>query len=250
VTEAVGAPAKRRGVLGPALLTLAALAVLIGLGTWQLERKAWKEGLIAALDARLSASPVALPSPAQWASLDPARDEFTRVTFRAEFLPDSDAIVWANASSMRDDVKPPGFYVFTPARLAGGELVVVNRGFVKDDHPGGDRPRPPAAKGAVEITGLLRWPEPPGWFNPATYSASSKLWFLRDHVAMNAERKWGAVAPFYVEREAQTPPDGLPSPGALKPNLPNNHRQYALTWYGLAIVLAVVFGFWMRGRRA
>lgn len=239
----------QRGLMLPTVVVLAALAVLLGLGAWQLERRVWKERLIDTLTQRLSAPPVALPPPAEWPRLDPDTYEYRRVQFRAEFLPDSDALVWATASGMRDDVKPPGFFVFTPARLPSGELVMVNRGFVRDPRPTGASPRPAAARGLVEVVGVLRWPEPKPWFMTAPFSTKDQLWFARDHRAMAAQHKWGEVAPFYVERETQNPPDGLPAAGPFKPNLSNNHLQYALTWFGLAAVLAVIFAIWLRSRR-
>lgn len=240
----------RRGLFLPSLVTLIAFAVLIALGTWQLQRKAWKEELIGTLTQRFAAAPVDLPPPAQWTSLRQDRDEFTRVKFRAEYLPGKEALVWATGSGLRDDVKGPGVFVFTPARLAAGETVAVNRGYVADQQPTGATKRPAPASGPVEITGILRWPEPKGWELTAAYDKGAQLWFVRDQRAMAQEYGWRHVAPFYIERESQTPADGLPPPGPLKPNLPNNHLQYAVTWYGLALVLLAVFGFWVRSRRS
>jgi cytochrome oxidase assembly protein ShyY1 len=241
--------ASRRGFLVPTLATLAAFAILMSLGTWQLQRKAWKEELIATLTRKLSVAPVDLPPPAQWPSLRQERDEFTRVKFRAEYPSGKEALVWATGSGLRDDVKGPGAFVFTPARLPSGETVVVNRGFVADQKPTGATARPASVPGAAEITGILRWPEPKGWELTAPYDKGAQLWFVRDHPAMAQENGWQNVAPFYIERETQTPADALPPPGPLKPNLPNNHLQYAVTWYGLAVVLLAVFGFWVRSRR-
>lgn len=241
--------AVRRGLFVPSLATLIAFAILFALGTWQLQRKAWKEELIGTLTRRLTAAPVALPPPAQWASLQQDSDEFTRVKFRAEYVPGKEAVVWATGSALRDDVKGPGVFVFTPARLASGETMAVNRGFVADQKPTGATARPAAALGVVEIAGLLRWPEPQAWELTAAYDKGAQLWFVRDHLAMAQESGWSQIAPFYIEREGQEPADGLPPPGPLKPNLPNNHLQYAVTWYGLAVVLLAVFGFWVRSRR-
>ena len=239
----------RRGLLVPSLAVLMAFAILIALGTWQLQRKAWKEDLIETLTRRFAAAPVDLPPPGQWASLRPEKDEFTRVKFRAQYLPSQEAVVWATGSGLRDDVKGPGVFVFTPARIASGEAVVINRGFVADQKPTGATKRPAPVAGSAEITGILRWPEPKGWELTTPYDKGAQLWFVRDHLAMAQEYGWQRVAPFYIEREAQQPADGLPPPGPLKPNLPNNHLQYAVTWYGLAAVLLAVFGFWVRSRR-
>ncbi len=129
--EQAGEPRVRRrtwlGLLIPAVLLFAAL---VALGTWQLQRKTWKEQLIATLAERLAAPPAALPAPSAWPRLEPADDEYRRVTFSAQFETGKDALVLATASAFRPDVSGLGFWVFTPARLEDGSVVVVNRGFV------------------------------------------------------------------------------------------------------------------------
>jgi cytochrome oxidase assembly protein ShyY1 len=189
-----------------------------------------------------------LPPPSQWGSLSQAEDEFRRVSFRAQYVRGKDALVWAGGSALREDVKTPGVFIFAPVRLSSGQVVVINRGFVPDARPTGTSPRPAAPAGPVTVVGILRWPEAQGWSLTTAYDRSANLWFVRDHLAIARENGWGPVAPFYLERETQQPTDGLPSPGPFKPNLPNNHLQYALTWFGLAAVLAGVFGFWAYGR--
>jgi len=242
-TEAAGGrrpPRTWRGLLVPAVL---AFAALIGLGCWQIERKAWKEGLIATLTERLAAPPQVLPPVGAWARLERDRDEYRRVTFTAEFDNGKEALVFAAATGFRPDVSEPGDWVFTPARLVGGGIIMVNRGFVPDNR------RDPATRslgeltGRHEIVGTMRWPDDRHWFTPNDDPAHN-LWFTRDPAAIAAAKGIGAVAPFYVEQEAPTPPGGLPQPGRLAISLPDNHLQYALTWFGLAAVLAGVFVSW------
>lgn len=229
-----------RGLLVPAAVTLCGLAVLLGLGTWQVERKAWKESLIATLNERVSAAPAALPPAEQWSGLTAENSEFMRVRLRADFQ-NGDALVYTSGSALRDDVKSPGYFVFAAGRLPGGQHVIVNRGYVKE------RSYPPQT-GPAEIVGYLRWPEDSPWF-VADYNAKASVWHVRDHRAMARVRGWDNVAPFYVEQEAPVPPGGVPHPASLRPNLPNHHLQYALTWYSLALVLAVVFAVWTMDRR-
>jgi surfeit locus 1 family protein len=229
-----------RGLLIPAIVTLCGLAVLLGLGTWQLERKGWKEGLIATLNARAAAAPVALPPPEQWGHLTAGNSEFTRVRLHADFQ-SGDALVYTSGSALRDDVKSPGYFVFAAGRLPGGQHVIVNRGYVKERAY-------PAQPGPAEIVGYLRWPEGSPWF-VIDYDAKAGVWYVRDHRAIARVRGWENAAPFYVEQEAPVPPGGVPHPASLRPNLPNHHLQYALTWYGLALVLVGVFAAWAADRR-
>jgi surfeit locus 1 family protein len=222
--------------------------VLIGLGTWQVERKAWKEALIAALTERLGAPPQALPAQATWQNLDPAIDEYRRVKFTAQFDHAAEALVYGAASAFRPDVSGPGYWVFTPARLTDGSLIMVNRGFVPEDRKDPKSRAAGQVTGPVEIVGALRWPDARHWFTPND-DAAHNLWFNRDPAAIAAAKRLGAVAPFFVEMEAPVPPGGLPSPGKIVVNLPNNHLQYAITWYGLAAALVGVFVVWAFGSR-
>ena len=94
----------------------------------------------------------------------------------------------------------------------------------------------------------MRWPEAPSWFI-AAHDAAGAIWFVRDQRAMAELKGWGAVAPFYIEQESPVPAGGLPHPAALKVRLRNDHLQYAITWYGLAAVLVVMFAIWTVRRR-
>src|SRR5262249_29319383 len=121
------APRGRRSLLIPSVAALAGLALFLGLGTWQLNRKAWKEALIDTLNHQLSAPPLELPPPGEWKSWTADNSEFTRVKFRAEFSSVTDALVFSSGSQIRDDAKGNGYFVFSPARLPNGEQVVINR---------------------------------------------------------------------------------------------------------------------------
>jgi surfeit locus 1 family protein len=238
----------RRPGFGSAIAAALAFLFLIGLGTWQVERKAWKEGLIATLTERLGAPPQALPAPATWPNLDPASDEYRRVTFTAQFDHAAEALVYGAASAFRPDVSGPGDWVFTPARLPDGGIVMVDRGFVPDARKDPQSRAAGQVAGPVAITGVMRWPETRHWFTPKD-DAAHNLWFIRDPQAIAAAKGLGAVAPFYIEQEAPVPPGGLPSPGKIVVNLPNNHLQYILTWYGLAAALVGVYLTWAFGSR-
>lgn len=238
---------RRRSIVIPMIFVVACVAGLIALGTWQVERLHWKEGLIAELDSKLSAKPADLPPRERWPQLSAASDEFRRVAFPAEFL-DEEALVYSTGSSLRPDVSGPGYWVFSPARLTGGSLVLVNRGFVPDGKQ--DRKTRPQGQpqSVVEVVGAMRWPEQRGSFTPNDEPAKN-LWFARDPASMAAAKNWGTVAPFYIDQEAPPAPGGWPKVGPLKASLPNNHLQYAVTWYGLALVVLISAIVFLRGRR-
>src|ERR1700760_2987381 len=153
--------------LGFGLFTLAMIAAFIGLGVWQLERRAEKHALIAALTERLAAEPVPLPPPSDWSRLTPERDEFRRVRFKATFGAGPDAMVYSAGSAVRDDISGPGTWAFMPARLSGGEIIVVNAGFVQNtmqDRSEQDRDVARLVTGqAIDLTGYIRFPEHAGW---------------------------------------------------------------------------------------
>ena len=235
---------RRGGILGATVFAVAGVAVLIGLGVWQIERRVWKENLIATLTARLARTPAELAPPADWARLKPDADEYTRVKFSAEFLAGQEALVYTAGSAFRPDVQGPGYWVFAPARLSGGGIVVVDRGFVplerKDAAQG-------APQGTIDIVGVMRWPETRGLFTPND-EPQNNVWYVRDPQAIAAAKKWDGAAPFYIEQESPVPPGGMPKPGKLAVALPDNHMQYAITWFGLAAGLTGVYGVWLTGR--
>jgi surfeit locus 1 family protein len=222
---------------------LIAFAILVALGTWQIERKAWKENLIATLDERLAAPPVALPPADAWAKLDEADYEYRQVKFSATFDNGKEALVYAAPSAFRPDVSGTGYWVFTPARLADGAVVMVNRGFVPDARKDSATRAAGQVAGGVEIVGALRYPDARHWYSPAD-DPGHNVWYTRDPAAIGVAKGVGLVAPFYVEQETPIPPGGLPQPGKLVVQLRNPHLGYAITWYGLAATLVAFFAAW------
>jgi surfeit locus 1 family protein len=238
---------RQRGVIEPTVFAIVGVVILIGLGVWQLDRKTWKENLIANVTQRIARAPQDLPPRASWPQLAQNGSEFRRVAFPAEFLEGQEALVYTAGSPFRSNVKGPGYWVFAPAQLAGGSIVVINRGFVplERKHP---VTRPDGTPhGIVEIVGVMRWPETRGLFTPAD-DPNTNVWYLRDPKAIAAAKKWVTAAPFYIDQESPVPPGGLPLPGKLDVQLPDNHLQYAITWFGLALALAGVYVAWLAGR--
>jgi cytochrome oxidase assembly protein ShyY1 len=244
------ASAGERGI-GFGIFTLVMVGSFVGLGLWQLQRRGEKHALISALTERLAAAPVPLPPPSQWRALTPRTDEFRRVTFTATYAREPDAMVYSAGSAVREDVSGPGTWAFLPTRLASGETVVVNTGFVENtmqDRGVEDRAVARfAADQPVTLTGYLRFPEGAGALTPAA-STAKRLWFVRDVGNMAQALSWGEVAPFYIDLEAPVPPNGIPKPGPLTVHLKDDHLQYAITWFTLAFAVVIAFGVWWRRR--
>ena len=241
--------ASRRGIAGLGIFTLLILALLIGLGVWQLQRRVDKHALIAQLTERLAAAPQALPSSSQWSRLTPVRDEFRRVRFAATYEPGPDAMVYSSGSALRDDISGPGTWAFLPARLPSGETVVINTGFVQNtmqDRAQQDRAVTRLTGAPGTLTGYIRFPESPGALT-ADVNLAARLWFVRDHRAMARALGWGEVAPFYIDLETPVPENGIPKPGPLQVHLKDDHLQYAIAWFGLAAAVVIAFALWARG---
>jgi len=234
---------RKGGLLDATLLAFAGIAILIGLGVWQLDRKVWKQNLITSINARLSRAPEDLPPRAGWSRLREDGEEFRRVAFPAEFLDGEEALVYTTGSPLRPDVKGPGYWVFSPARLAGGSIILVNRGFVPADHkdPATHEGTP---RGIIDVVGVMRWPEVRGSFTPAD-DPKNNVWFLRDSNSIATFKKWATAAPFYIDQEEPAPTGGWPKPGKLEAHLTDNHLQYAITWFGLALSLGGVYVVWL-----
>jgi cytochrome oxidase assembly protein ShyY1 len=244
--------ALRRSGFGFGLFTLAMLAIFVGLGIWQLQRRIEKHALIAALTERLASEPVSLPPSSQWSTLSPAKDQFRRVTFAGTYRRLPDAMVYSAGSAVRDDVSGPGTWAFLPVRLAGGETVAVNAGFIANtmqDRGIEDRAVTRLISDQpVTLTGYIRFPETAGLLTPAE-NPDTRLWFTRDHLAMAHRLGWGQVAPFYIDLEKPVPENGIPKPGPLEVHLRDEHMQYAITWFSLAAAVALAFAVWWRRQR-
>jgi cytochrome oxidase assembly protein ShyY1 len=237
---------------GFAIFTLAMVALFVGLGVWQLQRRVEKHALIAVLTERLAAAPAPLPPAAEWNKLTPDRGEFRRVSFAATYESRLDAMVYGSGSSIRPDISGPGTWAFLPARLASGETVAVNAGFVPNtmqDRGMQDRAVAQLITGkAVAMTGYIRFPVTAGVLTP-NVEHDKRLWFARDHLAMAQALGWQEVAPFYIDLEMPVPPSGIPKPGPLEVNLRDDHMQYAITWFSLAGAVLIAFVVSMRRQR-
>jgi surfeit locus 1 family protein len=251
-----GISAGRRGGIGFGAFTLLMVALFVGLGVWQLQRRVEKHALIAALTERLAVAPGPLPSPSQWSTLIPNRDEFRRVRFAAIYQPAPDAMVYSSGSAVRDDISGAGTWAFMPARLPTGEIVVINAGFVQNIMQ--DRDQQDCAvkqlitKEPVMLSGYIRFPEAAGVLTPSA-NLAKRLWFNRDHLAMARALGWDGdgkpVAPFYIDLEQPVPASGIPKPGPLQVHLKDDHLQYAITWFLLAGAVVIAFGVWLRAQR-
>nr|WP_278254195.1 SURF1 family protein [Sphingobium sp. BYY-5] len=210
-------------------LTLIALLLFSGfcaLGAWQVQRLAWKRDLIARVDSRIHAAPVPIPASAT------RDDEYRRVTVTGTFLHDKSALVQAST------VRGAGYWVLTPLRRADGSILLINRGFVPPEARNGyDRPQ-----STVRITGLLRLTEPGGGFLRDNDPAANR-WYSRDVKAIATARGLpNAISSYFIDADADPSPNSLPVGGLTVINFPNNHLQYAVTWFTLA---AMTLGAYM-----
>jgi len=237
---------RRRERLWPVLvLSAVAFVVLIGLGTWQVKRLIWKEGLIATIQERMAMPPVDL-LPALDANPDLARQEYRPV--RVEGTSDH-ARERHFLATYEGKV---GFYIYTPLRLDDGRWVFINRGFVPDGRQDPVTRKEGQVEGRVTVTGLLREApaEKPSSFVPDN-ELGKNIFFWKDLRAMAASSGLPADVPMlnlFIDADDTPNPGGLPIGGVTIVDLPNSHLQYAITWYGLAAALAGVLLVWLIGR--
>jgi surfeit locus 1 family protein len=237
-----------RALLWPAIATTLVLALLVGLGVWQLRRLGEKEALIARVEGRAMSAPESLPPRQDWAALAPADYEFAHVTARGHFAPGPEAMVF---------MKPPegfglepGYMVLTRFALDAGGEVLVERGFVPVSRVEDVAGRAPPA-GDLTLVGLLHAPQRRNFFTPPD-QPDRFLWFTRDAGAMAPRLGLANAAPFTLALEAPAGagPNGYPRLVAAAPDIVNNHLSYALTWFSLAAALLVIFGLFARARLA
>jgi surfeit locus 1 family protein len=224
-------------------LGLVLMFTLLALGTWQVQRLYWKEGLLQTIDQRTHAAPVPLAEVEKRFAATGDVD-YTPVTVTGTFLYRGERHFFATWEGQS------GFDVFTPLHLEDGRFVLINRGFVPYDlKDAAKRPQSQLA-GQVTVTGLARNPLPA---KPSMMLPDNDLhknifyWKDRDAMAASAGLPAGAgLVPFFVDADATPNPGGLPVGGVTVIDLPNSHLQYAVTWYGLAAALAGVLIFRLR----
>ncbi len=221
----------------PSVLSLCVLAVLIGLGNWQMARLDWKQKLIAKIDTRLSAPAISLASLTAWADLLEQDYDYQNVILVGRFDHAQEVYWYAGAHQFET-----GVHVITPFILQDGSIVLVNRGFVPERlHKPSTRVKG-QIEGIVSVSGLMRWPSERTRFEMAD-NFDKRLWFVKDLPSMAAYLNID-VAPFFVELDAKSSALGGPKGAQTLVHFSNRHLEYAMTWYGLGLTLVIIFSLW------
>jgi surfeit locus 1 family protein len=217
-------------------MSFAMVVVLLGLGTWQVHRLAWKQAILAQIAQAEAAPPLPLSAPP--AALTPA--PFTKIAVAGRLLHDKSALYGAD---VRDTRAGPelGAELIEPLQRDGAVPILVERGWVPLK-----RTRPVAMPdGTVTVAGFVYPAVTPGLFS-AHDDVPGRHFYTLDPAAIGAALGLDHVAPFILVAIGTPPAEGLPIPAEHLPRPPNNHLQYAITWYGLAAALVVIFAVWAR----
>ncbi|MBB2706643.1 MULTISPECIES: SURF1 family protein [Rhizobium] len=243
MTEAEHVMPRRRLPVITGVLVLIALAILISLGTWQVERLHWKEGLLADIAARQAAAPVPLAD-IEAIAASGGDIEYRKVTATGRYINNKERHFFATWRGQT------GFYVYTPLELADGRVLFVNRGFVPYENKEPEMRMQGQLTDQQTVTGLARakLPGKPSSLVPDNDVAKNIFyWKDLDVMAESVGLEKGRVIPFFIDADSTPNPAGLPIGGVTQVDLPNDHLQYAFTWYGLAAVLVVVVAIsWFR----
>jgi surfeit locus 1 family protein len=231
---------KNKALSGKAVLSwfisLAIVLSIIGLillGNWQLNRLDWKLALIERVENRVSTTAVIAPSKEQWPSISREKDEYRHVSVQGQFLHEKETLVWAITEHGN------GYWVLTPLVTANQETLLINRGFVPIYAANPSTRLAGQIKGYVTVTGLLRINEPKG-IPLRDNDPAAEHWYSRDITAIAHARQLKNTAPYFIDADNTKNPSGLPIGGLTIINHRNSHLLYALTWYALALLLAIM----------
>jgi surfeit locus 1 family protein len=219
-----------------------ALIILLVLGTWQVERLFWKEALIASTNERIKEPPLSLADMEKLYK-EKGTVEYLPVTVSGTFMHQGERHFLSTYEGAA------GYNVYTPLMLEDGRFVLINRGFVPYEKKDPATRSDGQLDGPVSITGLARDPlsAKPGFFLPNNDIAKN-IFFWKDWAAMAESADLpdiNQVVPFFIDADNKPNPGGLPIGGVTIIEFPNNHLQYAVTWYGLALALLGVVGTWL-----
>jgi surfeit locus 1 family protein len=229
-----------------AFLLLGALATLLSLGTWQVRRLAWKEALLAEMEARRNLEPVEIDAVLRKLAAGEGI-EYLPVRVRGQFDHHHEQHFFATHKGVS------GYYVYTPLKLEDGKSIFINRGFVPFDRKDTATRAEGQVDGPVAIEGYARakLDKKPSRMVPENDLAKN-IYYWKDLHAMwvRAGLSKPMVHPFFIDADAKPNPGGLPVGGVTLFDQPNSHLQYAITWYGLALALVViVVVVFLKGRR-
>ena len=213
------------------------VAILLSFGTWQVKRLFWKEALIAERQDGFNAEAVPLPE----SDRDIPGILWRRVTITGEFLHESE--IHMAARSMRSNV---GWHILTPFLRDSGQTVMVNRGWVPQDRRHAAARPQGQIQGTVTIEGIATPGARKGWFTPVN-DVGNNVWLWAD-LAGISDALDVRLQPLVVDAIEVENPGGFPIGGQTRINLPNDHLQYAATWYILAVTLVVIYVIYHRRR--
>ena len=216
---------KMKRLIAPLLIGGLGAAVLISLGLWQVERLQWKEAVLAEIEARIAATPVALPR-----SPDPDADRFLPVVAEGTFGDGTIRILVSQKGA------GAGYRLISPFET-DGRRILIDRGFlpVADDTPA-------LPEGVVTVAGNLHWPEEIDSFTPEPDEAAN-IWFARDVPVLAEVLETEPVLIILRQRSFQDP--GVTPLPVDTGGIPNDHLEYAVTWFGLAAVWVAMTGYWV-----
>ncbi|MDA5193353.1 SURF1 family protein [Govanella unica] len=223
---------------GLGITVVIALAILLKFGFWQLDRLHEKEALLAAIDSGMKGAPVPLPL-----QIEHAQDwNYKRVTLRGIFDHTKEIHLFSTAVTGQG-----GYHILTPLMRAGGVAVLVDRGWVPASRLDPATRPDGQIVGLVEVSGMSRVPRKAGFLAPKPHVAENE-WFALDLPPM-AQAIGYKLAPIIVEADDRPNLGGLPIGGQTRVKIPNDHLQYAVTWFGFALVLIVIYIVYIRRRR-
>lgn len=213
-----------RRLIFPVLMGVLGVAVLVSLGIWQVQRLNWKEGILAEIEARIVAAPVALPT-----QPDEGRDEYLPVTVTGDFLAE-EVHVLTTADNLG-----AGYRDIAVMQVPDGTRLLVDRGFITLEDKELDR-----SEANVTVVGNLLWPDEVDDWTPEP-DLDRNIWFARDLPAMAT---FLGTEPVLVVARSQTGSTAAITPLPIDTaGIPNDHLNYAITWFSLALVWAVMSGF-------
>ena len=211
---------------GMVLFGVLGTAILLSLGVWQMKRLAWKNAVLSSIENKILAPVIDVPQ-----SVEPQAHSLLPVNAQGRYIGSTVRVL------VSQKIYGAGYRLITAFELTDGRTIMVDRGFTSVRAT-----MPSTPDGLGQVIGNLQWPEEVDGFTPSN-DLEANIWFARDVPSLAAHLNAEPI--LLVLRESSFAKDDATPLPKMVANIPNDHLNYAITWFSLALIWLGMSGYFL-----